>query len=212
MTFRSPPREYSPPAHSPPTTTHPPLNSVLPFTYRVSFHSNDTTKRVVWTVKSIYATMPYGSYETCSDANEHRCPACPEPACAACLPKQGRRSRGERVPRVEEPLPPASPFTSMLPSNPFRSNTYRIAWKCSFQKTYRNSKSFRSNTYKKPGGGVPGPNPSFSLLPRGHSTRGHSSLACPERSRGATLLRCRSPWQREGTRVTHCLAPARIHA
>jgi hypothetical protein len=108
--------------------------------------------------------MPHGLYETCSDANEHRCPACPEPACAACLPKQGRRSRGERVPRVEGPLPPAIPFTNMSPSNPFRSNTYRVVWKCSFQKTYRNSKSFRSNTYKKTGGGVPDPNPGFSLV------------------------------------------------
>jgi hypothetical protein len=40
----------------------------------------------------------------------------------------------------------------VTPSNSFRSNTYRIVWKCSFQKTYRNSKSFRSNTYKKTGG------------------------------------------------------------
>ena len=40
-------------------------------------------------------------------------------------------------------------FTIMYPSNPFRSNIYRIVWKCSFQKTYRNSKSFRSNTCKK---------------------------------------------------------------
>jgi|SRR5579863_1648716 len=44
-------------------------------------------------------------------------------------------------------------FRVMLPSNPFRSNTYKTFRKCSFQRSYSKAKSFRSNTYKKPGGG-----------------------------------------------------------
>jgi hypothetical protein len=43
----------------------------------------------------------------------------------------------------------------IFPCNSFRSNTYRIVWKCSFQKTYSKAKSFSSNTYKKTGGGDP---------------------------------------------------------
>jgi hypothetical protein len=44
-------------------------------------------------------------------------------------------------------------FPIMSPRKPFRSNTYGTSCKCSFQKTYSKTKSFRSNTYKKPGGG-----------------------------------------------------------
>jgi hypothetical protein len=37
---------------------------------------------------------------------------------------------------------------------PFRSNTYTISHKCSFQRTYSNANSFRINTYEKEGGHI----------------------------------------------------------
>jgi hypothetical protein len=74
-----------------------------------------------------------------------------------CSPYRSRVLSG-----VEEPLAYPERSRGFTPSNSFRSNTYRIVWKCSFQKTYRNSKSFRRNTYKKPGGGGTPPSRSDS--------------------------------------------------
>ena len=67
---------------------------------------------------------------------------------ATRLPRLPRSSRGAQS-RGHSPL---SFSRTIFPCNPFRSNTCRMVWKCSFQKTYRNPKSFRCNTYKKPGG------------------------------------------------------------
>jgi len=111
-----------------------------------------------------------------------------------CSPYRSRLPSG-----VEGPLVYPERSRGVTPSNSFRSNTYRIIWKCSFQKTYRNSKSFRSNTYKKTGvGGLRPLAPIPVFIPFTPSVFNEGPLVYPvypelrgELSRGTTLLRLR---------------------
>jgi len=49
---------------------------------------------------------------------------------------------------------PFSIFSFLLSSKSFEINTCMTSHKCTFQRTYKNAKTLRINTYKKQGGGV----------------------------------------------------------
>jgi hypothetical protein len=115
-------------------------NPFRPVIYCVSPHSNDTTNIIPLTVKPIYVSLVYGF-------GGPRAGLLPLRAFCVSPPVFIFVSSLFNV------VTPLSFSRIMFPSNPFRNNTYRIVWKCSFQKTYSKAKSFRMRTYKKSGGG-----------------------------------------------------------
>jgi hypothetical protein len=70
---------------------------------------------------------------------------------------------------------------------PFRSNTYTISHKCSFQRTYRNANFFKCNTYKKQGG--------TSSKPKVFLWRSPNQNYLRQSGRGTKMQALSSPWR-----------------